>query len=67
MTTGGMQDNPIASSLERIHLPDGKTGREEIDRINRRVRTFVAQKPVAAVLLALAAGYVVGRVVSRVG
>jgi hypothetical protein len=65
MATNGMQENVISSSLERIHLPDGRTGREELDRINRQVRTFVADKPVAAVLLALTAGYVVGRIVSR--
>lgn len=60
-----MQENVIASSLDRLHLPDGRTGREELDRLDQQVRRFVAERPVAAVLLALAAGYVVGRIVSR--
>lgn len=46
--------------LERI------PGREELERVNQRVRGFVAERPVMAVLLALATGYVVGRIISRV-
>jgi len=65
MATNGIQDNPITSSLEHVHLPDGRTGREELERVNRQVRAFVAEKPVMAVLLALTAGYVAGRIVSR--
>ncbi len=48
-----------AAALE--HVP----GREELERLDRRVRTFVGEKPILAVCLALATGYVVGRVLSR--
>lgn len=43
------------------HVP----GREDLARLDRRVRTFVGEKPLLAVCLALATGYVVGRVLSR--
>jgi hypothetical protein len=56
----------VAETLEPYvdleHLP----GRDELQRMDRRVRTFVAERPVAAVLIALATGYFVGRVLSRV-
>jgi hypothetical protein len=48
-----------AAALE--HLP----GRAELGRVDRRVRKFVAEKPIMAVCLALATGYVVGRALSR--
>jgi ElaB/YqjD/DUF883 family membrane-anchored ribosome-binding protein len=55
----------VAEALEPYvdleHLP----GRDEIERVDRRVRGFVAERPFAAVLMALAAGYFVGRVLSR--
>jgi len=66
MSAQGMEGNVVASSLDRIRLRDGRTGREELERIDRRVRTFVTEKPLMAVLLALTAGYVVGRVISRI-
>lgn len=48
-----------AAALE--HMP----GREELERMDRRVRAFVGERPVLAVCLALATGYVVGRVLTR--
>ncbi len=60
-----MQENVITSSLDRLQLPDRRTGREELQRIDQQVRRFVAERPVTAVLLALATGYLVGRIVSR--
>ncbi|HEY8517648.1 MAG TPA: hypothetical protein VIS07_19240 [Candidatus Binatia bacterium] len=61
-THGGI----LSSSLEHIQLRDGTTGREELERLDRQVRNFVTEKPLMAVMLALAAGYVVGRIVSRI-
>src|SRR5690606_15203583 len=61
-THGGI----LWSSLEHTQLRDGTTGREELERLDRQVRNFVTEKPLMAVMLALAAGYVVGRIVSRI-
>jgi len=40
-------------------------GGAEIKRADRELRSFVAERPVLAVLMALTAGYVVGRIISR--
>lgn len=56
----------VGEALEPYVDLDRLPGREEIQRIDRSVRTFVAERPVTAVLLALATGYVVGRVLSRI-
>lgn len=45
--------------------PQIESATGELERINRQVRTFVTEKPVVAVLLALTAGYVTGRIISR--
>ena len=66
MNAPQLQGEIVTRSLERTRMPDGKTGREEIERVNRQVRAFVAEKPLMAVLLALTTGYVVGRIISRV-
>jgi hypothetical protein len=50
---------PQPSTLEA--LPGGA----EIKRADRELRSFVAERPVLAVLMALTAGYVVGRIISR--
>jgi hypothetical protein len=52
----------IEPYVDLEHLP----GREDLERLDRSVRRFVADRPVTAVLLALATGYVVGRVLARV-
>jgi hypothetical protein len=46
-------------------LAESLPGRDEVERINRQVKAFVAERPVLAVFLALTAGYVVGRILSR--
>jgi hypothetical protein len=66
MTASGTEGNLVAGSLDRIHLRSGRTGREELERIDRRLRDFVTERPLTAVLLALSAGYVVGRIISRI-
>lgn len=55
----------VAEAVEPYVDLERLPGREELERIDRRVRGFVAERPVTAVLLALATGYVVGRVLSR--
>lgn len=52
----------IEPYVDLEHLP----GREDLERLDRSVRRFVADRPVTAVLLALGTGYVVGRVLARV-
>ncbi|MEW6268119.1 MAG: hypothetical protein AB1689_02330 [Thermodesulfobacteriota bacterium] len=66
MSAQSTQSGIVSSSLEHIHLREGRTGREELERLDRQVRDFVTEKPLMAVLLALTAGYVVGRIVSRI-
>ena len=56
----------VADTLEPYVDLENLPGREELDRVNRRVHEFVAERPVASVLIALAAGYVMGRILSRV-
>jgi hypothetical protein len=50
---------PIADAL------DGVLGHAEIERVNRQVKAFVVERPVFAVLMALTAGYAIGRLFSR--
>lgn len=52
-------ENTAAAALE--HVP----GRAEFEQADRRVRAFVTERPIAAVCLALATGYVVGRLFAR--
>lgn len=56
----------VSEALEPYVDLERLPGREEIERIDRSVRGFVSERPVTAVLLALATGYVVGRVLSRI-
>ena len=49
----------IADELESF------PGRTEIERVNQQVKAFVAERPVLAVLMALTAGYVVGRLIAH--
>ncbi|MFN8602357.1 MAG: hypothetical protein U0842_17980 [Candidatus Binatia bacterium] len=56
----------VTEALEPYVDLDRLPGREEVERMDRTVRSFVAERPVTAVLLALATGYVVGRVLSRI-
>lgn len=56
----------VSETLEPYVDVDHLPGRQEIERLDRGVRSFVSERPVTAVLLALATGYVVGRVLSRI-
>jgi hypothetical protein len=56
----------VSEALEPYVDLERLPGRDELERIDRSVRGFVAERPVTAVLLALATGYVVGRVLSRI-
>lgn len=46
-------------------ITDALPHRDELERVNRQVKRFVAERPVLSVFLALTAGYVVGRIISR--
>lgn len=56
----------VSEALEPYVDVERLPGREDIERLDRRVRGFVSERPVTAVLIALATGYVVGRVLARV-
>jgi ElaB/YqjD/DUF883 family membrane-anchored ribosome-binding protein len=65
MNTQELTEN-VADKLDTYVDLERLPGREDLERVNRRVKDFVAERPVAAVLIALATGYVVGRILSRV-
>jgi len=53
------------SSSQPIAAFAARSGGDELARLNGQVKTFVAERPLLAVLMALGAGYVVGRIISR--
>lgn len=61
--------NQIAED-RTLHMRHAVEGRlrdvnREVTRVDRRVRQLVRQKPLVAAFAALAAGFVLGRLVSR--
>jgi hypothetical protein len=46
-------------------LPDVKAVREDVADLDRRVRTMAREQPLLMLAMALAGGYLVGRIVSR--
>jgi len=59
-------ERSIKSAVEPIMSLDSVPGREELERVDQQVRTFITERPFFAVLMALTAGYVAGRIISRV-
>ena len=53
----------VKSALRR--LPDAKAVREDVADLDRRVRTMAREQPLLMLAMALAGGYLVGRIVSR--
>ena len=53
----------VKSALRR--LPDVKAVREDVADLDRRVRTMAREQPLLMLAVALAGGYLVGRIVSR--
>ena len=53
----------VKSALRR--LPDVKAVREDVADLDRRVRTMAREQPLLMLAMALAGGYLVGRIVSR--
>ena len=46
-------------------LPDVRAVREDVADLDRRVRTMAREQPLLMLAVALAGGYLVGRIVSR--
>ncbi len=53
----------VKSAIRR--LPDVKAVREDVADLDRRVRTMAREQPLLMLAMALAGGYLVGRIVSR--
>jgi hypothetical protein len=58
--------NPPAETARERWAADFDDLRDELRGIDLELRTFVRRRPLAALVAALAAGYVAGRIISRV-
>lgn len=65
MTAAGLTEREEGRSPQRPGGTQAVAGRKELEQLDREVRKFVSERPVLSVALALTAGYVVGRIVSR--
>jgi len=45
--------------------PQLEEARRELDSLNHRVSGFIKERPIASLAIALAAGFVIGRIASR--
>ena len=45
--------------------PQIEDARRELDSLNRKVSGFIKERPIASLAIALAAGFVIGRIASR--
>jgi ElaB/YqjD/DUF883 family membrane-anchored ribosome-binding protein len=45
--------------------PQIEDARRELDSLNRKVTGFIKERPIASLAIALAAGFVIGRIASR--
>jgi ElaB/YqjD/DUF883 family membrane-anchored ribosome-binding protein len=45
--------------------PQIDEAKRELDTLNRRVSGFIKERPIASLAIALAAGFVIGRIASR--
>jgi ElaB/YqjD/DUF883 family membrane-anchored ribosome-binding protein len=45
--------------------PQIEDARRELDSLNQKVSGFIKERPIASLAIALAAGFVIGRIASR--
>jgi ElaB/YqjD/DUF883 family membrane-anchored ribosome-binding protein len=62
-TTDTLSDN--ARDIQDRMAPQIEDARRELDSLNRRVSGFIKERPIASLAIALAAGFVIGRIASR--
>ncbi|MGZ6164130.1 MAG: hypothetical protein ACXWLS_12410 [Myxococcaceae bacterium] len=62
-TTDTLSDT--ARDIQNRVGPQIDEAKRELDGLNRRVSGFIKERPIASLAIALAAGFVIGRVASR--
>ena len=62
-TTDTLSDN--ARDIQDRMAPQIEDARRELDSLNRKVSGFIKERPIASLAIALAAGFVIGRIASR--
>jgi len=62
-TTDTLSDT--ARELQSRVGPQIDEAKRELDSLNRRMSGFIKERPIAALAIALAAGFVIGRIASR--
>lgn len=62
-TTDTLSD--AARDLQNHVGPQIDEAKRELDSLNRRMAGFIKERPLASLAIALAAGFVIGRIASR--
>ena len=62
-TTDTLSDK--ARELQSRATPQIEEARRELDSLSRQVTGFIKERPIASLAIALAAGFVIGRIASR--
>ncbi|HSP17981.1 MAG TPA: hypothetical protein VLQ79_00590 [Myxococcaceae bacterium] len=62
-TTDTLSDT--ARDLQSRVAPQIDEAKRELDSLNRRVSGFIQERPIASLAIALAAGFVIGRIATR--
>ncbi|HTS80036.1 MAG TPA: hypothetical protein VMH40_05510 [Myxococcaceae bacterium] len=62
-TTDTLSDK--AREMQNRMGPQMEEARRELDSLNRKVAGFIKERPITSLAIALAAGFVIGRIASR--
>jgi ElaB/YqjD/DUF883 family membrane-anchored ribosome-binding protein len=62
-TTDTLSDR--AREVQNRMGPQFEEARHELDSLNKKVAGFIKERPIASLAIALAAGFVIGRIASR--
>jgi ElaB/YqjD/DUF883 family membrane-anchored ribosome-binding protein len=62
-TTDTLSDT--ARDIQARVAPQIDEAKRELDSLNRRLSGFIKERPVASLAIAVAAGFVIGRIASR--